>query len=422
MDGAFAVWNLLYFTVLGVVIMLLLADSRFSAGRTAAIGCAALAVLLPAEVAVYRHMGLLALVDLYTPLVHLPLLVLFIWLSRQRNWQMVFQLLSAILFCFLIHQGASLCWLLSGGRLWAMAAGYAVLSAAVIVFLLKYLRPMARRIFGRVRGGWWLMCLLLAGYYAINIYLIPGLAGESATATLIKSAVSLLMAGVYVVFLYLLGSLYRETEARYSARLYAANLAAVKNQLETAAAAEEADRVARHDLRHRLRAVAELARRGDHAAILALVEREEQRLAEAAPERWCVPPVLNAVFSYYFGEARRLGVAVEADICLPQPLPAEEEELAMVFSNALENAVEANRALPSEERALRCRVIARPRLMLEIANPCAEAVPFDETGLPLSRREGHGWGVRSIAAFCQKYSALCRYEQKEGWFILRVIL
>ena len=142
MDGAFAVWNLLYFTVLGVVIMLLLADSRFSAGRTAAIGCAALAVLLPAEVAVYRHMGLLALVDLYTPLVHLPRLVLFIWLSRQRNWQMVFQLLSAILFCFLIHQGASLCWLLSGGRLWAMAAGYAVLSAAVIVF---HLRPGAGR-------------------------------------------------------------------------------------------------------------------------------------------------------------------------------------------------------------------------------------------------------------------------------------
>ena len=161
--------------------------------------------------------GLSVLIRLYSPLLHLPLLLLFLGLSRRRNWQMVFQLLSAVLFLFLVHQEASVCYLLSGGRLWALVAAYGVFSAAVVAFLLCYLRPLALRVFSQVNRGWWLMCLLLAWYYAITIYLIPGLAGESVLATVLKSAISLLMAGVYAVFLHLLSSLYRETEAQYSA-------------------------------------------------------------------------------------------------------------------------------------------------------------------------------------------------------------
>ena len=60
--------------------------------------------------------------------------------------------------------------------------------------------------------------------------------------------------------------------------------------------------------------------------------------------------------------------------------------------------------------------------MLEIANPCAEAVCFDHRGFPMAQCSGHGMGVRSIAAFCQKRGAVCRFELTDGMFRLQLIL
>ena len=100
----------------------------------------------------------------------------------------------------------------------------------------------------------------------------------------------------------------------------------------------------------------------------------------------------------------------------------DEGELAIVLANALENAIHANLPLPPERRQIRCRVVGTPSLMLEIANPCAKPVTFDEKGLPVARDQGHGLGVRSIAAFCQRHGAAYQFDLTDGTFRLRLIL
>ena len=100
----------------------------------------------------------------------------------------------------------------------------------------------------------------------------------------------------------------------------------------------------------------------------------------------------------------------------------DEMELAIALSNALENAIQANLALPREQRTLYCKVIGYPRLMFRIANPFVGHVRFDEQGLPVASQEGHGLGVRSIAAFCEKNHALCTYQAQDNRFTLQVIL
>ena len=114
MGDPISLWNLLYFTVLGVILMLLMADSRFSVRKTVAAAGAELIILLGAETLVYEALELQTLVRLYTPLVHLPVFLLFLWMSRDKNWQMLLRLLSAVFFCTLINQCGILCYVLSG--------------------------------------------------------------------------------------------------------------------------------------------------------------------------------------------------------------------------------------------------------------------------------------------------------------------
>lgn len=76
--------------------------------------------------------------------------------------------------------------------------------------------------------------------------------------------------------------------------------------------------------------------------------------------RWCRPPVLDAVFSSYFEQAKNQGIRVEAAVSLPDTLPVDEGELAIVLANALENAIHANLELPPEQRELRCKMVGIP--------------------------------------------------------------
>ena len=411
-----------YLTALGMTMVLLFLDSRYSRRRTILTVCGTVVLVMAAVAALYRVAGIEATIRLYSLIAHVPSLLLFLALSRFRGWRLVFQILSAILFCMLIHHGAVLAYYLSGGYFWVLFLSYFVLSAGVIWFLIRFLRPLFLQTLMELRRGWWLICLVIAIYYVIVIYLIPGYVGSARDSTIIKPAVSLLMVGFYSILMFLFSSIRKEAEARHSAQLSALQLSALRSRMEAVKAAESAIRTERHDLRHRLRAAVELVSRGEKDAALDFLDAAQKRLDEQKEIRWCRPPVLDAVFSFYFDQAKHQGISVEAKISLPDALPVDEGELAIVVANALENAIHANLALPQEQREIRCKMVGTPGVMLEISNPCTGNIIFDSKGLPTAQREGHGLGVQSISAFCRKNGAVCQFDLTDGWFRMRLVL
>ena len=262
----------------------------------------------------------------------------------------------------------------------------------------------------------------MATYYIIAVYLIPGYAGFDQSSTILKPAVALLMLGFYSILIFLFTSIKNEMAARHNAQMSTLQLSALQSRMEAVKAAENAIRTERHDLRHRLQAVAELVSRGDKKSALEFLDAAQKRLDEQKEVRWCRPPVLDAVFSSYFDQAKNQGIQVEAKIALPHALPVNEGELAIVLANALENAIHANQALPPEQRSIHCRMVGTPSIILELSNPCTGAVFFDNEGLPVAQREGHGLGVQSICTFCQKNGAACQFDRSNGWFRFRLIL
>ena len=411
-----------YMTLLGMTMVLLFMDSRYSRRRTVALLYGVTALVMAALAAIYLTVGEEAVVRFYPLIAHVPSLLLFFALSRFRGWRLVFQQFSAIFFCLLVQHGAGLVYYLSGGRFWALALAYLIFSAVVIWFLLRFLRPLFFQTLPELRRGWWFVCLVIAIYYIIIAYLIPGYVGFERESTVLKPAISLLMVGFYSILMFLFTSVRKEAETRHSAQLSALQLSALQSRMEVVKAAESAIRTERHDLRHRLQTVAELMARGDRDTALDFLAAAQKRLDDKKAIRRCRPPVLDAVLSSYFDQAENQGIPVEAKIALPDTLPVDEGELAVVLANALENAIHANLALPPERRKLRCRMRGTPGIMLEISNPCAGDVAFDSGGLPVASQAGHGIGTQSISSFCRKNGAVCRYDLTDGWFRLQLVL
>ena len=409
-------------TVLYMIMAFLFMDSRYSRRRTIFIVSSVTLLLMAAVAVLHRAVDRDAAFWIFAITIHIPLILLLFTLSRFRGWRLIFQQLSVVLFCTLIHHTSELVYYLSDSRFWVLVLSCVVLSTGVIWFLVRFLRPLFFQILLELHRGWWLICLVMATYYIISVYLIPGYAGFDPRSTIIKPAIGLLILGVYSILMFFFTSIKNEMEARHNAQMSALQLSALQSRMEAVKAAENAIRTERHDLRHRLQAVAELVLRGDKDAALDFLDAAQKRLDDQKEIRWCRPPVLDAVFSSYFDQAQNQGISVEAKISLSDTLGVNEGELAIVLANALENAIHANLDLPPEQRKIRCKMVGTPGVMLEISNPCAAAVTFDSNGLPAAQREGHGLGVQSISAFCRKTGAVCQFSLTGGWFQLRLTL
>ena len=387
--------DLLYMTGLGLTMVFLFLKSRLSRRKTALIFAGTALSLMALEVILTYTFSVDLVVRLYSLIVYLPSFLVATLLSRYRGWRLLYQFLSAVLFCFVVQHIGGVVFYASNQRAWVLWLTILILTPSMLWLLYKHLCPLVLQALDELQRGWAVICIWLLAYGLIVLFVFPGYVGIDTVTTFVKPMFSLLMVGFYCVLILLFTSVKREAEARYQIQLTALSLSALQSRIDTIQTMEEAVRIERHDLRHRFRAIAELVAQGKNQEAL---------------------DFLGAA------QAQRKDIRVDAHIALADQLPVEEAELAIVFSNALENAIHACMRLPEEQREISCKVISYPNLMFEFSNPYTGAVRFDERGLPVSSRQGHGIGSHSIAAFCEKHGAAYQYTAENGQFTLRVIL
>ena len=420
----FLVFRTLFITMMTVGMMASLTDFRFRRRKLLLVLAIYGLWVIGSSLALLRLGGELLLLRLFYLTISVPAILLTYWAANDTPAQAVFNYTTQIMVSAL--SASMIRWLtdslgLSGlANILLMCAFY----FTAIYLEWRFLRKPFRMLIRVMPARWGVLTLIPCVFcgYLILVSSWPGSYLENEAQRIYIYAAIIPLVFVYIAVFRSLLAQYRIQMERQSAALLTIQISALKEKVQRVKEVEAGIRIQRHDLRHQLQTVTELVARGDRAAALEFLDAAQKRLDEQKEIRWCRPPVLDAVFSSYFDQAKSQGIPVEAKIALPDTLPVDESELAIVLANALENAIHANLALPPEQRALRCRIVGTPGIMLELSNPCGETVPFDEQGLPVAQREGHGLGVQSICAFCRKNGAVCQFEQAEGWFRFRLVL
>ena len=269
-----------------------------------------------------------------------------------------------------------------------------------------------------VTFGWGLLSGIAALFFVVYVVLFsfPTILSkrpdELPGTLLFMAALPLTYVGIFaVLFRQLDASRLRERE-----QLLQSQVAILQQHVDQTARTEELLSIQRHDLRHRFSVLDGLLEQGDVAAAREYIASADETLSETKLRQWCKNSVLNAVFAYYFARAEAEGIRIDAELDFPNKLPVDVAELSTVFANALENAINAVRELPEDRRVIQCKGIHKPQVMFRVSNPYQGEVSFDEQGRPLAKADGHGIGVRSIEAYCEKHGAYCTYEVNDGLF------
>ena len=109
---------------------------------------------------------------------------------------------------------------------------------------------------------------------------------------------------------------------------------------------------------------------------------------------------------------------------IPTMPAVSESDLCVLLSNALENALHACMHVQAKGLPAAIDVMAyqqKDTFFIQIRNSCEEKVEFVNE-IPVTRRAGHGIGVRSICAVVERYGGLYSFSAENGQFILRVSL
>lgn len=300
---------------------------------------------------------------------------------------------------------------------WVFTMVLLLAAGALLLLVHHFLRKPFRALAREQSSNWPPLLLLPVLLLMLCSYFLSSTIDITAALLLFFTAFS-----AFLVLARLTLALQAERQTRESQR----QLEALRQDYRALQKKLELGRSYRHDMRHHIAALLSLLQQGDTESAIRYVTDWRGQLTRIEMESWCRNAAVNGVLSAYLTQAREAGCELEVDIALPENVPFEEVDLCMVLANALENAVNACGELPEgtpRQIKLSAAAAGERRLTISVENTCLRNLEFDGCGFPIvPYREGHGQGLKSIAAVAEKYHGAFQCSCEDGMFTLRVVL
>ena len=146
------------------------------------------------------------------------------------------------------------------------------------------------------------------------------------------------------------------------------------------------------------------------------------------PLLYCRNETVNVILTHFGDQAAEMGIRYTVKLDIPEHVFVEKADLAVLFGNLLENAVEACSRMEGERFITVSGVASRPdaaqnSLTLVVENSCAAQPQVGEGGsFRSSKHGGEGIGISSVRSIVERYGGVCSFAAKDGVFTASLIL
>ncbi len=367
--------------------------------------------------------GLDATYKLYPLIVHVPLIAFLTVAFRQSPLNAAVSVLSAYLCCQVPHWFAEAAFLISGDTL---VRSLAHITAIVVSYILLHrfaVGPMQKLLLRSHRSAVFLGVFPLLYYlfdYSTTVYSDLLYTGNTFAVQFAPS----LLACTYFFFLLVYHAKVEEHEAfRREQELLSLQLRQSEAEYAALRRMQDQARAYRHDLRHHLSLLLGFAEENDTEKIKQYVCSIEEDLDTFTAKRYCRNDVIDLLLSHFDNRARTANITLSIEANLPETLPFSDVDICALLSNGLENALVATEQVSDlSHRTVTVKLgLKQKNFLMSIQNPFAGSVDF-EGGLPATNREGHGIGVRSMAAIANRNGGHISFTTEGSVFTLRAML
>lgn len=148
-------------------------------------------------------------------------------------------------------------------------------------------------------------------------------------------------------------------------------------------------------------------------------------LMDSARRSYCGHPVVDALVSMKAAACEEHAIRFEPQLALDEDVALSSVELCAVFSNLLDNAINACDRVPESERFVRLKArMDAGYLVVRMENSC---VPTTSARRRASALRGggvpeHGWGLSILGTLAERHGGRLEVAQESGVFTTTVVL
>lgn len=136
--------------------------------------------------------------------------------------------------------------------------------------------------------------------------------------------------------------------------------------------------------------------------------------------------VVDSLVNYKCALARKNGIDFKADIFIPSSLPSQAAQLAVIFGNLLENAIEACYKMPEGKRYINIQAsYVKEVLFIMICNPFLGKSIKDRNGKYITSKKDtihHGYGLLSVEQSVSCYDGQVNITEQDNIFKVSIVM
>lgn len=415
--------NFLSVFLYGFFIMFYFLNIKFDTKNRITIAAyVAIAILL--QIVLFLLGGKQFVEKVYPLAFHLPLLI-FCWKYFNKRFD---SSLFALCFTYILTTPRK--WI---GDLFALALHnnsnasliiQIIITLPLLIIIYRYLRPYINKLLvysdEKIR-----ILLIIPFIYYVIAYLTTVYTQLLYTSKIV--VVGILTIGLTLTFFYYFVVYFNEMEKRFHITTEQNILSVQLNDLhartELLKHSEENAIIQRHNLRHHLQLINGYLATNQIPEAQSYILEIENNMYHEVVVQYCENNAVNLILSSYITMAKNENISVQSHVILPNSCEVADMDLCIILANAIENAINACRNIKSKNDRfinIDCN-IKNNKHFIQVTNSYIDAITF-EKGLPITNRENHGFGTKSIVAIVHKYHGIFSFTAEEGIFKMNIII
>ena len=356
---------------------------------------------------------------LYPLTTHLPLILFLCVIYHKRLVTALSSVFTAYLFCQPSNWFGVLTFYITKSE----TAEYLVRSCSLIIvafITLRYLAPYFARIYNKDIRSVCIFGMMPFTYYVFDystmIYTDLWISNNRIAAEFLPFFCGI----IYMVF----GVLYcSENEekviAQHKAELIQISAEQQNKEIETIKRNEKEIRILHHDMRLFLSSLTICLEQGEADKAKEMLSSYTSHIENTRVQHFCNVDTINYVLSDFAAKCNSNGVAFIHRVELAE-FKVDINMFASILTNSLDNALNAQKDLAEASRRVNLLLkTANGKLLLSVENPISKK-PVFENGLPVSTKEGHGYGTQSIRYMTERLNGKCQFTVKDHVFATKI--
>lgn len=367
--------------------------------------------------------GVAFLTKFYPLMVQLPLLMGFYPVTKYKGYKLLFIFLTAVLSAAPIVQLPPLLTILGFPLSVGRVISRMLLPPLLIHIIYKWFSPRLHYALACQQNSWGLLCVLPLVSYLVGFFI--GRYNYAADAFLINASsriglIAITYAAYIVIFMFFKQS--REYMLSQSEnRLIKLQSEQALKEMNALRASQRQISIYRHDLRHHMNYLHTCITEHKLQEASDYIRQTCNDIEQIQINQYSLNEPVNLIVSACAGRAKEKGITFNVNISTANFPQFQITDLCSLLSNSLENALTAcGQPEAPGQSFISLRLYEKNnKTCLELRNSYSVEPEF-KNGLPVSHKNGHGIGVKSMVYVVEKYHGIYRFSAENGVFTFQM--